>query len=106
TRCSPPIEKEIGFERTAPPTWNRQRGSPVDASSAKTCPSFVPPKTRPPAVDSTPDHGGECKRNSQRSLPLSDSRARIAPYALSPVSACSPPAMKGSPALYSASPLK
>ena len=72
---------DIGLVRTGEPVEKLHSGSPVAASSAKMCPSWVPPKTRPPAVAITPDHGGVSSFHSQRSSPVVASSARIAPEA-------------------------
>src|SRR5262249_34893409 len=96
---------EIGFAFTAPPSCRSHSGLPFSASSAKKLPSSVPPKTRPPAVESSPVQGGDRSLNSHFSAPLVASSARTAPHASSPLTARPPPATNGSPALYFDSPL-
>ena len=60
-------------------TENPRVGLPVDASRAKKLPSGLPLKTSPPAVESTPAHGGECSGNSHFSSPVNGSSALMDP---------------------------
>src|ERR1022692_3456774 len=60
TCCLPSIRKDTGLAAMLPPVWKSQTGLPVRESSAKKFPSLVPPKTRPPAVESRPAQGGDC----------------------------------------------
>ena len=60
------------------------QGLPALGVEGKKFPSSVPAKTRSPAVESTPAHGGECWRNSHFVSPVEMSRARMAPTASSP----------------------
>jgi hypothetical protein len=54
TCCLPSTIYVTGLAAIRPPVGKRHRGLPVEASRAKKCPSSVPPKTRPPAVESRP----------------------------------------------------
>ena len=71
----PSIVNDIGLVRTGEPVEKLHSGSPVAASSAKMCPSCVPPKTRPPAVAITPDHGGDSPRQLSRLRPANGWRS-------------------------------
>ena len=51
--------------------------SPLTASRAKNQPSTVPPKTRSPSVDSSPEVERGAIGYSQRMLPVAGSMARM-----------------------------
>src|SRR5215510_7034267 len=96
---------EIGMPRTLPPSCMSHNGLPLSASSAKKLPSWLPPKTRPPAVESRLVNPGERSGNSHFIFPVVASSARIAADASSPLTARPPPPVNAVPGLYSASPL-
>src|SRR6266704_917699 len=77
------------YTRSLPPKY--QRRSPVRASSAKTTPSVVPPKTRLPAVDITPPHGGEITLCSHLMSPDRGSMATTLPQLSSGVKCAARP---------------
>src|SRR5690242_18431942 len=79
TYSFPSTAYAIGDEYTEAPAWKYHSGFPLAASSAIKFPSASPVKTRPPAVESTPDHVGEGCFHSHLILPVSGSRARRAP---------------------------
>src|SRR5208337_1250063 len=75
TYSLPFTAKAIGAAYTAPPIWKCHSALPVAASSAMKFPSASPVNTRPPAVDSTPDHVGDVCSNFHLISPVAGSIA-------------------------------
>src|SRR5215471_8916598 len=68
----------MGGAMTAPPTLMCHRSAPVDASSANTYPSMLPPNSNPPPVARRPDVDFDASGNSHTRRPVDGSSARTA----------------------------
>src|SRR5580765_7003102 len=68
----------MGGAITAPPTLTCHRSTPVDASSAKTYPSMLPPNSSPPAEARRPDVDLDATGNSHTRRPVNGSSALTA----------------------------
>ena len=95
-----------GWPCNCRPSESPTAAGPWPRRARTRCPSFVLPKTRPPAVAITPAQSGECSRCSHRRSPVRASSARTAPYASPGASTTSPPPMNGLPGSYVALVLK
>src|SRR5439155_21637243 len=79
TYCRPLRSHAIGRPLMPEPIWNDHSRLPLAASKAMNWPLCEPVKTRPPAVDSTPDQKGDLLSTRQTALPVTGSQATSEP---------------------------